>query len=188
MRTIGTTNPSGLRQKEGIILDRGPGMWTLAETQLSHSTFRTAANVIRCHGRSLNRAIRPNFSAEAPLRPGSSWAGAWSGVATIADFPSTHLKIPWPEEHWKSARLLLTRHWVHGTPIVVGGFYGFTQGPTWPHARQQNEDLLQNFTTQVVIGMSGVRIIQGDFNFDPRELHQHRLGTLWLEKCSGCGL
>ena len=173
--TVGTSNPGGLRRKEEIIFDRGPGLWTLTETQLSFATMRTTAGVFRSLGNNSNRAIRPLFSAEAPLRPGSTWAGAWSGVATISDFPAASLQIPWPAEHWSSARVLLTRHWVHGTPVVVGGFYGFTQGPTWPHARQQNDDLLQTFTTQVVIGMSGVRIIQGDFNFDPRELHQHRL-------------
>ena len=173
--TVGTSNPGGLRRKEEIILDRGPGLWTLTETQLSFATMRTSAGVFRSLGNSLNRAIRPLFSSEAPLRPGSSWAGAWSGVATISDYPAAQLQLPWPDGHWSSARVLLTRHWAQGTPVLVGGFYGFTQGPTWPHARQQNEDLLQTFTTQVVIGMSGVRIIQGDFNFDPRELHQHMI-------------
>ena len=172
---VGTSNPGGLRRKETHLLEKGPGIWTMTETHLSQTTMKTTAGILRSGGNNLNRTIRPIFSAPAPLRCGSDWAGSWSGVSTTSDFPSTKLQVPWPTDHWESARVLLTRHWVSGCPIVVGGFYGFAQGPTWPASKQLSNELLSTFTQEVVIGMAGIRIIQGDFNYDPMELDQQRV-------------
>eukprot|EP00438_Fugacium_kawagutii_P025923 Skav202342 [mRNA] locus=scaffold2638:36667:46016:- [translate_table: standard] len=96
--------------------------------------------------------------------------------------PLRSLELPWPPEHWSSARVLVSRHWVNETP-VIWGFYGYSQGPTWPQSRKLSDALLQTLTQEVVIGMHGVRIIQGDFNYDPDELLQHRVWKQygWVE-------
>ena len=171
--TVGVGNPGGLRGKESLLMDLGPGIWTMTETQLSSTTMRTTAGILRADGRKMNRAVRPLFSAPAPLRVGSQWAGTWSGVATIADFPSARLELPWPTDHWQCARTLVTRHWIGKTPVVIGGFYGYAQGPTWPRSKQLSDALLITLTQEVIIGMQGIRIIQGDFNYEPGELQQH---------------
>ena len=100
--------------------------------------------------------------APAPLRSGSTWAGRWTGVATLSDVPASNLDVPWPAEHWNSGRVLLTRHWMNQLPIAIGTFYGFAQGPTWPKARQLSDQLSETFTTELVLGMSGVRMVMGD--------------------------
>eukprot|EP00438_Fugacium_kawagutii_P035740 Skav229334 [mRNA] locus=scaffold2596:57032:62763:+ [translate_table: standard] len=173
--TVGVSNPGGVRQKEEHMLDLGPGVWSYAETQLSSSTFKTSSGLLRTLGRQRNRHIRFHGGSPAPLRAGSTWAGKWTGVAVLSDLQTQTIDLPWPQEHWDSSRVLLTRHWANDLPITVGTIYGYAQGPTWPKARQLTDQLLETFTTEVVLGMTGVRIIQGDFNQDPGDLVQHRI-------------
>lgn len=100
--TVGVSNPSGLRQKEDILLGLGPGIWALSETQLSQQTLKTSSGILRRAAQKLNRQVRFHSGAPAPLRQGSNWAGKWTGVATISDVPSMTLEVPWPLEHWNS--------------------------------------------------------------------------------------
>jgi len=74
--------------------------------------------------------------------------------------------------------VLITRHWAHKLPISIGTFYGFAQGPTWPKARQLSDQLLETFTQELVFGMTGVRLIMGDFNQEPEQLD-----ATGLEEC-----
>ena len=178
MLTVGVSNPGGLRQKEGILLEMGAGVWSLAETQLSATTFRTCKGILQTEGRKMNRELRFCGGAPAPLRQGSTWAGKWTGVAAISDVPMTSLDVPWPAEHWSSGRVMITRHWANSLPITIGTFYGFAQGPTWPKARQMSDQLLETYTTELVIGMSGVRLVMGDFNFEPGQLIQQQI---WMK-------
>eukprot|EP00435_Cladocopium_sp_Y103_P016336 s1333_g4.t1 len=169
--TVGISNPGGVRQKEDVLLGLGPGIWALAETQLSATTFKTCAGTLRTRGRALNREVRLHGGSPAPLRQGSSWAGTWTGVAVASDAPTANLDIPWPLEHWQSGRVLLTRHWVKCLPLTIGTFYGYAQGPTWPRARQLSDQLLETFTTELVMGMSGVRLK----NQEPSQLVQQQI-------------
>ena len=100
--TVGVNNPSGLRQKEQTLLDLGPGIWSIAETQLSATTFKTSSHILRKEARALNRDIRLHSGSPAPLRTGSQWAGSWTGVAILADVPTSPLDVPWHAEHWNS--------------------------------------------------------------------------------------
>eukprot|EP00438_Fugacium_kawagutii_P025316 Skav217869 [mRNA] locus=scaffold2487:75358:81453:+ [translate_table: standard] len=156
--TVGVSNPGGLRQKEEHLLDLGPGIWSLAETQLSAVTFRTCSGLLRKLGQQRNRAIRFHGGSPAPLRTGSTWAGKWTGVAVLSDVQAQQLDIPWPDEHWATGRLMMTRHWANGLPITIGTVYGYAKGPTWPKARQLTDQLLETFTTEMVIG-----IVEDDF-------------------------
>ena len=94
---VGTTNPTGIRGKEQHVIDHGPGIWHFSETQLSHVTQQSSRATLQCLGRRANRHVRTvriHTGAPAPLRPGSTWAGAWSGVLTMSDFPSMSLGLP----------------------------------------------------------------------------------------------
>eukprot|EP00435_Cladocopium_sp_Y103_P012354 s2527_g3.t1 len=175
--TVGVSNPGGLRRKEDILLGLGPGLWSMAETHLTQQTFKSCSGILRQGAQKMNRQVRFHGGAPAPLRQGSTWAGTWTGVGILSDYPTSKLDIPWPMEHWDSGRVLLTRHWVSNTPLTVGTFYGYAKGPTWPKARQLSDQLLENYTQELVLGMSGVRMIMGDFNQEPGSLLQHQL---WL--------
>lgn len=153
----------------------GPGIWSLAETQLSNQTFKTCSGILRKGARTLNREIRFHGGSPAPLRQGSQWAGKWTGVATLSDVPAVPLDVPWPQEHWLSGRVMLTRHWASTLPITIGTFYGYATGPTWARAKHLSDQLLETYTTEVVMGMSGVRLIMGDFNQEHGALIQQQI-------------
>lgn len=96
MLTVGVSNPGGVRQKEELMLELGPGIWSLAETQLSATTFKTSSHVLRQEGRKMNREVRFHGGSPAPLRQGSTWAGKWTGVAVMSDVPTQTLDVVGP--------------------------------------------------------------------------------------------
>ena len=166
---IGVANPSGLRNKEDHLIDLGPGIWSCAETHLSHVTqasCRRRLNLSACS----HRDLRIHFGGAAPVRSNSDWAGTWTGVSTIGDFPSQELALPYGGER-ACGRLLTTRHYVHPVSILVSVIYGYARSPTWPRALEQTEQLAEFLTTHVVYGASGIRIICGDFNASETQLH-----------------
>ena len=169
---IGTTNPSGFRGKEAVLLECGPGIFGLSETQLSCHTQKSTRAAVSALGRSSHRHVRTFFGAPAPLRPGSLWAGSWTGVLQMSDYPVRPLHIPLPPGAWTSGRIMIAQHSVSQIPVTVATVYGFPSGPTFPDALARTEALLEPLTRELVIGRSGVRIICGDVNQDESALRQ----------------
>ena len=122
------------------------------------------ASALASYGRQLNRSIRSLFGAPVSFRPHSDFAGTWSGVGVVADFPSQELKIPWLLGERASGRVMVSHHFVGVTSFMIASIYGFPSSPTWPRHRDLTEELLTTITKEVVIGAQGCRIIQGDFN------------------------
>eukprot|EP00435_Cladocopium_sp_Y103_P014969 s2954_g3.t1 len=168
--TIGTTNPSGLRNKEQLAIEQGDGIWSYCETQLSTVTQRSTTKALKYFASQEGRHLRVHCGAPAALRSRSTWAGTWTGVACTSDFSSKILQTPWPEEVWASGRVLATQHYVGSQVITVVTVYGLPRGPTWPRAAALTNDILAYITREFVVGYSGIVIINGDFNFSPHEL------------------
>ncbi|CAK9024948.1 unnamed protein product [Durusdinium trenchii] len=116
------------------------------------------------------RVVRPLFGAPAALRAGSSWAGTWTGVATISDFVSRPLTLSWQSHEYESGRLLATQHFVQGVCLTKAVVYGYPSSPTWPRSRALTTELLGVVTQDIVLGARGPRIIAGDFNASSTEL------------------
>ena len=176
---VGTTNPTGIRGKEQHVIDHGPGIWHFSETQLSQITQQSSRATLQCLGRRANRHVRIHTGAPAPLRPGSSWAGAWSGVLTMSDFPSVSLGLPWPDGAFQTGRVSVTQHAVGSLSMVSANVYGYCSGPTHPDSTARTNRPLTTLTEELVLGKTGVRIIAGDFNQDPANLEQV---SLWLQQ------
>ena len=172
---IGSTNPGGLRNKEALAVAQGPGIWTYSETHLSAFTQVTSSKALKSVARKEQRLLRTYFSAPAPLRSRSNWAGTWTGVACTSDFSSKQLSIEWPKDLWNSGRVLATQHQIGSQSITVISIYGLPRGPTWPQAATQMNDILGFLTKTFVFGHSGMVAICGDFNFSPHELEQFHL-------------
>ena len=172
---LGTTNTGGLRQKEQLAIEQGSGIWTYAETQLSSVTIPSSAAALRYHAKSHNRHVRSHFSAPAPLRNRSSWAGSWTGVACVTDHFSKQLQLPWPPTMWESGRVLATQHFIGSHALTVVSIYGMPRGPTFPHAATLMGELLEFLSHSFVYGSSGLIAIVGDFNFSPHELPHFQL-------------
>ena len=168
---IGTSNPSGLRQKELHAIELGAGIWSFSETQLSSFTQQTCTRQLQCLAKQVNRQVRVLHGAAAPPRSRSSWAGTWTGVSVVSDFACRSLTLPFKDDEFQTGRILASQHLVSGAPIQMVSVYGYCKGPTWPEARQLNQRLLHTVTEHFVYGGNGVRVILGDFNEIESEGH-----------------
>ena len=177
---IGTTNPTGLRGKESLLMEAGEGIWHLSETQLSQATQASTRRAFRSLGTACNRRVRPIFGAPAEVRTNSRWAGSWTGVLIASDFPSQQLTLPWPDGVYETGRVTTALHMVCGLPLLSAAVYGYPKSAAHPRARDQTDALLQTLTTELVLGRSGPRIICGDLNHD-----QHVLSELDVWRSRG---
>ena len=171
---IGAMNPSGVRGKEGLMTELGQGIWCVAETQLSSVTAQSASKTVRHLAALQNRQVRTFHGAPAPLRTHSAWAGSWTGVMSIADFPSRKLNLAWPEDVVASGRVLPVFHDVAGMPITGVVFYGYPTSSSHPAACHATDSLLQGVTRDLIHGRTGPRYVAGDFNQAPRSLLEVR--------------
>ena len=155
-----STNPSGLRGKESALLEHGVGAFLIAETHLSAVTQKTSRSQIEAIGRSSNRRLRAHYGEAVSLRAQSDWAGTWSGVATVSDFPSRPVRIDWPPQTYEAGRVAIAQHHVHSVPLLTAVVYGVPRSQAHPHAQEETEAVLQPLTREVVLGRKGRR----DFN------------------------
>ena len=65
---LSTSNPSGLRTKEGIVCEFPPGIHCIAESHLSNITLPTFAGTLRSLARKQNRTVRVVAGGQAALR------------------------------------------------------------------------------------------------------------------------
>ena len=161
---VGCSNPCGFRGKEQVAISLGAGVWHFSETHLTAAAQIASSRSMRSLATQTTRHIRAHFGAPVGLRPNSTVAGTWSGVCVLSDFPSQKLQIPWKDGAYESGRALITRHFVGDTSIQTGTIYGFPTSPTWPRHKELNQALFRTFTTELVVGSSGVRMILGDMN------------------------
>ena len=176
---VGTSNPSGLRNKEQLIADLGPGVWQFSETQLSAVTLPVSSRALKALTRAQHRDVRIFAGAPAPLRPGSHFAGSWTGVLTMSDFPCRPVQLQWLHDSFHTGRVLALHHFVNDTPILTANVYGYPSGKTFIDARARTERLLETLTHELVLGRKGIRIISGDFNHWHAQLDQV---TIWKQQ------
>ncbi|CAE7562454.1 unnamed protein product [Symbiodinium microadriaticum] len=181
--SFGTSNPSGLRNKEQLAAELGPGVWQFSETQLSAISFPASARAIRASTRALHRDVRIFAGAPAPLRPGSQFAGSWTGVLTMSDFPSRPVQLQWLHDSFHTGRIQALHHFICDTPVLTTNVYGYPPGKTFVDARARTEHLLETLTHELVLGRKGVRLICGDFNHWHDHLEQVQLWKQqgWIE-------
>ena len=172
---LGCSNPSGLRQKEILAIDHGPGVWGYSESQLSTITKKTSTSILKSLASQNNRQLRVHTGADVRTRHNSLWAGSWSGVVTTSDFASQVIAQPWPAEIYNSGRVVTTRHVIHGIPLLHTTVYGFPRGPTWPQAFNLTSRLLETITTEQVLGSRGPRVVVGDMNCSLADLQCFRI-------------
>eukprot|EP00435_Cladocopium_sp_Y103_P031943 s1553_g8.t1 len=144
---------------------RNASVWSFSETHLTYQTQRTCAQVFRSLASQQQRQLRIHLGAPVATRASSDWAGTWSGVATVSDFPSQEVALPYNGER-ECGRVLTIKHSIGHCCVTNTVVYGYPRGPTWPNATALTTDLLQIVTTEVILGGFGPRLVGGDFNVD----------------------
>ena len=145
---FGTSNPAGLRSA----CELGPGVWSFSETQLSGVTQKTCTAQLKSIAHGAHRDVRVYHGAPVQTRVNSTWAGSWSGVSVLSDFPGRMVTLPYRGEEFSSGRILVTQHFIRDIPVLVATVYGFPRGPTWPDAGSLNAQLLQIVSDEIIIG------------------------------------
>ena len=166
---LGTVNPSGINGKVCSFLDLPPGLWSIAETQATQPVFQRFSRELRAfQGSSRNLCLR--HGACAPLRANSNSAGAWTGVAQMADCHIRPIHVPWRGHEWNSGRLMLSSFHLDSHCLVGATVYAPPRGPTYANAHALTQELLLTLSQELIHGMTGPRFISGDFNVNPDEL------------------
>ncbi|CAE7325636.1 unnamed protein product [Symbiodinium sp. CCMP2456] len=128
--------------------------------------------LFRRHATDMGRQARSVAGAPAPLRVNSLWAGSWTGVLQVSDYPCRPFRLPWPSGLYESGRVVVAQHYLESTPVQVATVYGYPTGPTWPDALTRTDNMLRCLTQELVLGARGFRVITGDFNHDIDRLDQ----------------
>ena len=180
---ISSSNPSGLRSKEGLTSDFGFGVHCFSETQLSAVSLPVCIQQFRSLARGSGRSARVLSGSPAPLRVNSHWAGSWTGVLQVSDVPCRDYSVEWPAGLYETGRVMIARHHYGCTSLLIATAYGYPRGPTWPDSQSRTDLLLGALTREVVLGARGFRIICGDFNHESSKLQQCQLWRAhgWIE-------
>ena len=125
MLRLTTSNPSGLRGKEAHLVELGPGVHCVSETQLSFITLPRCQATLRHHAALCSRSLRCIAGPPVACRTGSRWAGTWAGVLTVSDVPCQKLSMPWQCLENESGRLVASAHHLGNTKLQVINAYGF---------------------------------------------------------------
>ena len=166
--TIGTFNPSGLRNKSQYFcthLSDGD-IWAISETHFfgkDVSKFRTSLRASRAQHRYV-------VTDETSLKPCLFSQNAWKGVATISKLPTRAIPSAMPTEVTDAGRALLTATLVDNVWITGATVYGEPDGHLYPNHVRNNECLLHHVCAQICHLSIGCRYIAGDFNVDQDSL------------------
>ena len=176
---IGVANPSGINQKSQSFASLPPGIWNISETQSTERTFVRFKRELRWKSSS----IRAFHGAYASLRPNSSFAGTWTGVAQYSWGPMKPMNVVWEGLQYVSGRSMISSFQVGNISVIGGCFYGPPSGPTYGSAKHLTSSLLESATRELIYGSSGPRFIAGDMNCDDEDLPCFKLwrDCGWLE-------
>lgn len=157
---VGTSNPSGINGKARSYLDLPGGIWSVAETQATQPVFNRFYRELKAF-QAPERSLKLCHGEFAPLRSNSRFAGAWTGVAQMADCHIRPLNLPWRGHEWSSGRLMVSSFHLGSHCILGATVYAPPRGPTYANAQQLIAELLDTVTQELVFGMSGPRFIVG---------------------------
>ena len=162
---LGVFNPSGLKGKAPYIVSQLAygDIWAVSETHLcsqSMASFRSSLHFAQgpyrfCVG-----------GHPVPLPDDRTFHAAWRGVAVLSKHPTRCVPSHVPVEVLKSSRIALTTTLVNDVWVTGGTVYGEPASGTYPHQRQNNEQLLHHAARHVCHLSRGPRFLAGDWNVE----------------------
>ena len=199
---IHLANPTGLRGKEGHLLALPGGILNVAESHLTAEGIRSSTRTLKSLANQQHRRLRVLPGAPVALRTGCRSTGVHSGVLQASDLPGHSLTLPWQNGEHALGRVQVSKFAWNQMSLQGAVLYAWSPGPTWPQARAATRALLDQLTTQFILGSDGPRFVSGDFNGDSshypvllqwehlgwreiQTLHQHRTGEPPKMTCKG---
>ena len=162
--TVGTFNPTGLRNKAHYF-----------HTHMSYGDIWTAAET-HFYGKDVSRfraGLRASHSAhkycitDAPsTRRQVTSQSAWKGVGVLAKHPTRALPSSLPEHIRESGRALLFTSLLGDTWLSGAVVYGEPNAHHYPAFLKNNEHILHHVATHICHLTYGPRFISGDWNVE----------------------
>lgn len=166
--TVGTFNPTGLRNKAHYFhthMSYGD-IWTAAETHFygkDVSRFRA--------GLRASHSARKYCITDAPsTRRQVTSQSAWKGVGVLAKHPTRALPSSLPEHIRESGRALLFTSLLGDTWLSGAVVYGEPNAHHYPAFLKNNEHILHHVATHICHLTYGPRFISGDWNVEQGSL------------------
>ena len=166
--TLGTFNPSGLRNKAHYFQTHmsDGDIWTVSETHFygkDVSRFRAGL----CASKSAHRyCIADRSSLKKCLISQSTW----KGVAVLAKHPTRALPAGLPQHLQDSGRALLFTSLLGDVWLSGAVVYGEPNAHHYPAYQRNNEHLLHHVASHVCNLSSGPRFVSGDWNVSQNSL------------------
>lgn len=165
---LGLCNPTGVNSKYDQVAHLEGDIWLMCESHLTKQGFHLFRK-----GTALLDSPYKYLVPGAPCQPRSqSDVGGFSGVLTLSRYPARPLPHAFDKELYDTARLQVSGVCVGGMWITMGLVYGFPHSPQYPNRTYQTECLLDEVVRRVAGQTKGLRVIAGDLNHGPTELHQ----------------
>ena len=162
--TIGTFNPSGLRNKAHYFCSHlsDGDLWTISETHFfgrDVSRFRAGLNAVK----SMHRFC---VTDQPSLKSCLLNRNAWKGVCCLSKHPTRVLPSSLPQQVLDSGRALLCTSLIGDAWISGAVMYGEPNGHSYPAYLRNNEYLLHHLASHVCNLCVGPRFVSGDWNVD----------------------
>lgn len=167
--TIGTFNPCGLDNKADVAALITGDFWGVTETHLSQHGVSKFKRGLRCNRSKFHHVVP---GKPCPLHSRSEVVGNHSGVLAMSQWPCRALPNSIPSVIYDSARVQVVGVSIYGLWITVGICYGFPKSTSHLHPKFCTEQHLEALIDRVACQAQGPRVIMGDFNWEPHELHQ----------------
>eukprot|EP00435_Cladocopium_sp_Y103_P014640 s2285_g3.t1 len=160
--SLGTFNPSGLRNKAQFIHSEVPAgdLWAISETHF----FGRDLQRFRAGLRFVKSDYRYCLVDQPSLKPTVLQKHSWKGVAVVSLHPSRHVPSGLPFEIQNSSRAMITTTLIGDSWVTGATIYGEPDGHLYPNRLDHNASLLHHAACQVCHLQSGLRFLAGDFN------------------------
>ena len=160
--TLGTFNPSGLRNKANYVqsqLSFGD-IWTIAETHFygkDVSRFRAGLQAVKSD-------FKYCLADQTSLHKSLTSQNSWKGVAVLSRHPTRAIPSSVPPCVQNSGRALLFTTLLGDTWVSGAAMYGEPNSHHYPAFQRNNEVLLHHVASHVCNLCVGPRFIAGDLN------------------------
>ena len=145
--TLGTFNPSGLRNKARYFSSQLPmgDIWAISETHF----YGKDVSKFRAGLKAASMDYKSCVTDQTSLKSCLISQNAWKGVATISKNPTRAIPSSLPKYVEDSGRALLTATLIDDAWVTGATLYGEPDGHLYPNHVRNNECLLHHATSHI---------------------------------------
>eukprot|EP00435_Cladocopium_sp_Y103_P041452 s2524_g11.t1 len=166
--SLGTFNPSGLRNKANYVHSEVPAgdLRAISETHF----FGRDLQRFRAGLRFAKSDYKYCVVDQPSLKPTILQKDSWKGVAVLSPHPTRHVPSSLPFEIVNSSRAIITTSLIRDAWVTGATLYGEPDGHLYPARVEHNAALLHHAACQICHLQTGLRFVAGDLNMSPDDV------------------